>query len=118
MAGRLAGLSFFEQCGVAVIEIFQFHALNFLADETFDGGDVRGILGDHQGKSVAGGFGAAGPADAVDIILRMMRHIVVYHVTDVRDIQSARRNIGRDERFKAAIAETLERLFAFALGAV
>ena len=38
---RLAGFAFLEQRGVVVIEIFQLHARDFLADETFDGEDVR-----------------------------------------------------------------------------
>src|SRR5690348_6789337 len=56
-AGRRAGLGFFflEQRGVAVFEILQLHARNFLADEAFNGEHMRRILGNHDGERVARG---------------------------------------------------------------
>src|SRR5690242_21841271 len=65
--GRRAGFGFFKQRGVAIIEILQLHARDFLADEAFDGEDMRRVLSHHDGESVAAGFGPAGAADAVDV---------------------------------------------------
>ncbi len=56
--------------------------------------------------------------DAMDVILGMLRHVVVHHMTDVRDVQSARRDVRGDEHFVFAVAKTLQRLFAFLLRAV
>ena len=117
-AGRLAGLGFFKQRGVGVVEVFQLHARDFLADETFDGENVRGILGDHDGKGVAARLGAARAPDAVDVILRMLRHVVIDDVADVGDVKSARGDVRGDEHLEFAFAKTGQRLFAFLLRAV
>ena len=114
----LAGFAFLEQHGVFVIEIFQFHARDFLADEPFDGEHVAGVLGGHDGEGVAACLRAARAPDAMDVILRMLRHVVVDDVAHVRDVESARGDVRGDEHFKSSVAETLERLLAFALGAV
>ncbi len=105
-ARRRAGLGFFKQRGVAVIEIFQLHARDFLADEAFDGENVRRILGHHDGEGVAGVLRAAGAPDAVDVILGMLRHVVVDDVADVRDVQAARGDVRGDEHLVFAVAET------------
>ncbi len=72
-AGFRAGFAFLEKRSVGIIEIFQFHARDLLADETFDGKDVRGVLGNHDGESVTARLGATGAPDAMDIIFRMLR---------------------------------------------
>ena len=57
-AGFRAGLAVLEQRSVGVIEIFQLHARDRLADEAFDGENVRRVLGDHDREGVAVGFGS------------------------------------------------------------
>ena len=69
-------------------------------------------------ERVAGGLRAAGAADAMDVILRMLRHVVIDDVADVRDVQSARGDVRGDEHFVSAVAKAAQGLFAFALGAV
>ena len=115
---RLAGFSFLEEHRVFVIEIFQIHARDFLADEAFDGEDVAGVLGGHDGEGVAAGLGAAGAPDAMDVILGMLRHVVVDDVADVGDVESARGDVRGDEHLEFAVAKTFQRLLAFALRAV
>ena len=117
-AGRRAGLGFFKQRRVGVGEVFHFHTRDCLADEAFDGEHMRRILGHHDGEGVAAVFGAAGAADAVDVIFGMLRHVVVDDVADVGDVQSARGDVGGDEHLVFAFAETFERLLAFLLRAV
>ncbi len=116
--GFRAGLAVFEECGVGVIEILQLHAWDRLADETFDGENVRGVLGDHDGEGVAGGGGTARAPDAMDVIFGVLWHVVVHHMADVRDVQSARGDVRGDEHFIFAVAESLQSLFAFLLRAV
>ena len=72
----------------------------------------------HQGESVADVLGAAGAADPVHVIFRMLRHVVIDDVTDAGDVDPARGDVGRDHDFVFAALETFERLDAFALGAV
>lgn len=117
-AGFIPGLILFKEGGVGVIEIFQFHAFDLLADEAFNGINVAGVLGGHDGKGVAAGLGAAGAPDAVDVILRMLRHVVIDDMAHVSDIQAARGDVRGDQHFKAAFTEPLQSLFALALGAV
>ena len=63
-------------------------------------------------------FRAACAPDAVDVILRMLRHVVIDDVAHLRDVESARGDVRGDERFELAVAETAQGLLAFALGAV
>ena len=48
-------------------------------------------------------------------ILRVLRHIVIDHVTHAGDVQPARCDIGRDHHFVFAALEALERLDPFPL---
>ena len=54
----------------------------------------------------------------MDIIFRMLGHIVIDHVTDTGDIETARGDVGRDHDFVFPALESLERFNAFTLGAV
>ena len=53
--------------------------------------------------------GAAGAADAVHVIVRMMRHVEIEHVAHGRDVEPARRDVGGDQQLDLAAAELLER---------
>jgi len=76
------------------------------------------VLGNHEGERVASGFRATRPPDAVDVILRMLRHVVIDHVAHVGDVQPARGDVRGHEHLETAIAEAAQRVFAFALCAV
>src|SRR5262249_21308639 len=117
-AGWLAALAFFEQSGVTVVEVLQFHARDFLADEPLDSVYVAGVLGHHQRECIAGSLHPARPANAMNVVLRMLWHVVVDDVADIGDVQPARGDVGRHEHLEAALAEAAQRLLALALGAV
>src|SRR4051812_12886067 len=72
-----ARFAFFEQRGVAVSEIVELNPRYFLADEPLNGLNVPAIFGHHKGKRITFGLHAAGPADAMDIVLRMLWHVIV-----------------------------------------
>ena len=72
----------------------------------------------HQGESVAHVLRAAGPADAMDIIFRMFRDIIIDDVTDAGNVESARRDISCDHHFVFAALESFERFDPFALGSI
>ena len=114
----LAWFGFFKQRGIAVIEILQLHARDFLADESFDGKNVGCIFGNHDGKGVAAVFRAARAPDAMDVVLGMLRDVVVDDMADVRDVQSARGDVGGDEHLEFTFTKTFQRLLAFLLRAV
>jgi hypothetical protein len=61
---------------------------------------VPGATGkvDREGRSfLARGTGAAGAADAVDIIVRMPGRVEVEHVADALDVEPARGDVGGHE---------------------
>ena len=76
------------------------------------------FLAVHQGESITDILGAARPADPMDVIFRMLGHIVIDHVAHAGDVESARGDVGRDHHFIFAALETFQRFDAFALGAV
>jgi hypothetical protein len=71
-----------------------------------------------QPVSLADILRTAGAPDAVDIILWMLRHIIVDHVTYTCDVEPARCDIGRDHHFVFAALETFERFDPFPLRAI
>ena len=54
--------------------------------------------------------GATGAADAVDIILRVFRQVVVDHQRNVVDVDAAGGDVGGDHHLLSAFAESLEDL--------
>src|SRR5260370_22372049 len=108
----------FKQRRVQVWKVFKLQSGNFLADETFNRLQRGQFLSARERERVADVLRAAGAPDAVDIILRMLRHIVIDHVTYTGNVEPARCDIGRDHDFVFAALESLERLHAFTLRAI
>ena len=54
----------------------------------------------------------------MDVILRVLRHVVVDDVADVLDVQSARGDVGGHQHLEAAVTEAAQRLLPLALRAV
>jgi hypothetical protein len=78
-----------------VIKTLQTNPGNFLADEPFNRRHMLGIFRDHQSERIAAGFGATGASDAMNVIFRMLRHVVIDHVADIGNVQTARGDIRR-----------------------
>src|SRR4051812_26803624 len=104
-----------EEGGVEVVEVFDFQARDGRADEALDGADVVEVFGGIDGEGIAEELGAAGAADAVDVILGMAGHVEIDDVRDALDIEAAGGEIGGDEHFEEARFEALQRLHALAL---
>src|SRR5207248_3886726 len=62
--------------------------------------------------------GAAGPADAMDIVIGGTGRSEVDHVSDLVEVEAARRDVRRDQRRDPARLEPRERAFARVLGHV
>jgi len=69
----------------------------------------------HLQIRVADVLRTAGAPDAVDIVLWMLRHIVIDHVTYTRDVESSGCNIRRDHYFVFPALETFQRFDPFPL---
>src|SRR6185436_11787224 len=71
--------------------------------------------GHHDREGVARGLRTPGPANAMHVILRMLRHVEVDDVTDIGDVETARRDVGGNEHLVTAVAEAVQGLLPFAL---
>src|SRR5437762_9182776 len=98
----------FKEGGVEVGKILQLQSWNFLTDEMFDCLQCRHFLAVHQGEGVADILGAPSPANAMDIIFRMFRDIIIDDVTDAGDIEPARGYIGSHHHFVFAALKSFE----------
>ena len=78
---------------------------------------VLGVLAAavHEGVRDALGAGAAGAADAVDVVLDVAGEVEVDHRLDVLDVDAARGDVGRDHHGAAPRAEVGEHRLALAL---
>ena len=108
----------FEQDGVEIGEDLQLQSRNFLADEVFDRLQCSDFFAVHQRKCVAHILRASGSADAMNVIFRMFRDIIIDDVTDAGNVESARRDISRHHHFVLAAFESFQRFNPFALGSI
>src|SRR2546423_2901700 len=108
----------FEQRRVEIRKVFELQPRNLLPHETFDRLEGRQLFAVHQRERVADILGAPSPADSMDVIFRMLRDIVIDHVTDAGNVDASRRDIGRDHDLVFAALETFERLDSLALRSV
>ena len=63
-------------------------------------------------------FGAARPADAVDVVLVLLRHLVVEHGVHIVHVDAAAGHIRCHEHPELSVAEPLHDLLPLALGDV
>ena len=95
---RLSSFSFVARgTGGMIIETFCFLSHNPATNETLEGTQLALIIRCDKTDRVSHRVRATGPADSVDVILRVHREVVVHHVRDAVDINAARRDIGRDQ---------------------
>ena len=89
-----------------------------LADESFYQVQFFMLITGDESNSVAGGFSAAGAADAMNVIFRYRGDVEIYDVRDAGYVDAAGCDIGGDHDAEFAIFETVEGTLALALGAV
>ena len=102
----------------AVVEVGQRHPGQRFAHGALDRPEVCFLLGRHEGVGLARRFGAAGPADAMDVVIRHRRHIEIDHVAEGFDVDAARGDVGGDEHPVLAALEPRKRLGPLPLRAV
>src|SRR5262245_60824130 len=94
------------------------HPGDALSDQRLDCGDGFAVRPRDDRDRGAAAPGPAGAADAMHVIVRMVRHVEIEDVADVRNVETARRNIRRDQQAHVAFAEGVERRHALGLAHV
>src|SRR5690606_38212028 len=86
------------------------------ADQLLDGLEQHGIVlaGEADGGTALAG--AAGAADAVDVVLRLLRQGVVDHVADAVDVDAAARHVGGHQHLDGTGLEVVEGFDPLVLG--
>ena len=84
--------------------------LDLLAEQLLDVGDQARVVARDQRDRQPRGAGARGAADAVDVVLGVVRHVEVEDRRQVDDVEAARGDVGRDQDVDLALLERLERL--------
>ena len=104
-----------EKSCIGVVKILQLDPRDLLADEAFDGGNLLDVFPGHNCKSITNTLRTTGAADPVHVIFRMMRHIEVDNMTDLRHVDTARGDIGGDHHLVTAVAKAIQGVLALAL---
>ena len=92
--------------------------LDFLADEPLDVAKVRAVFARDERHGLPGFARAAGAADAVDVVFRDVRQVVVDDVRQRLDVEAPRGDVGGDEHLQLAVLEALQGLHALRLALV
>src|SRR5262245_22096360 len=94
------------------------HPGDALADQCLDCGDGFAVRARDDRDRSAAAPGPAGAADAMHVIVGMVRHVEIEDVADVRNVETARRDVRRDQEAHVALAEGVERRHALGLAHV
>ena len=91
---------------------FRFDALDFdlEADVGLDLREHGHIVFAAEADGIAFRAGTRGAANAVDVVFRVVRQVLVEHVADIGDVQAARSDVRGDENGQRAIVERTEHL--------
>src|SRR5512134_3151341 len=87
-------------------------------EQSLDVLQILHLVGADQGNCFTRQPRAPGAADAMDVILRSVRKLEIDDERQLFDVESARRDVGRDQHRNLALLEFIERLHALGLGAV
>jgi hypothetical protein len=87
-------------------------------DDSLDLLQLALLLGGGKGDRSSCAADPAGAADAVDVDLGVVGHVVVDHVGDVLDVESARGDVGRDKERGLVLLERDHHAVALTLGEI
>src|SRR5690554_2685093 len=91
------------------------HALQLATQQLLDRRQLEGVVLAGEADRGALGAGAAGPADTVHVVLRIIRQGVVDHVADAVDVNTTAGDIGGDQYPQLAFAEVLQGAYPLVL---
>ena len=86
-----------------------------MRDVVFDLGQCHRVLFASEADGVAFRPGARRAADAMHVVGRVLRQIVIEHVAHIGDVQATGRHVGADEHRQFATVEFLHEAQAFFL---
>ena len=86
-----------RRCGRFIIETFRFLPHNPATDETFKRAQRSLILWRDETDRIADSVGAPGASDAMNVILRVHREIVIHDMRNPIHVDPACRNVGSHE---------------------
>ena len=86
------------------------------ADESFNHTKLFVLISGDKGNRVSGGFGAACPADTMNVVLGNGGHVEIDDVRDTGDVDTAGGDIGGDHNAVVAVFEAVECALTLALG--
>ncbi len=93
-------------------------ALHLLVDEPLEGSELlhfTSVVAVHQGEALAVVVGACGASDAVHVVLRVVRHVVVDDQGNAAYVDAARDDVGGDDDVGATCSEGVHHLLAVLL---
>ena len=94
---------------VGRVDAGHLEAPDRLADQPLDRRHRLAFVGGRQREGAPALAGAAGAADAVDIVVGVVRHVEIDHDRHVGDVEAARRHVGRHQEVDLAGLERVER---------
>lgn len=89
-----------------VVEIGKGDARETLADRFFDRSQIVLLVGCHERERITDRFGARGPTDAMDVVVRSLRDIEVHNMAERFDVDSAGGDVRRNENPVLAVLES------------
>ena len=113
----------FDGCGNEILEFTgttvrdvrlarQRHRFDRLARGLLDRAQHAGLTRGDEDNRLPAAPGTRGAADAMDIRFRIVGNIVIEHVANAADIESACRDVGRDDNVDETALEPIDRPFA------
>ncbi len=88
---------------------------NLVADKFLDVRQRHNVVFAAEADCVTFGASAGGAADAVHVVLNVLRQVEIEYVTDVFDVQAARGNVGADQYGQLAALKIMQHALALAL---
>src|SRR5688572_7088931 len=81
---------------------------DLLSDNALDRSHHGNLIGRHESEGVTGCCRAASSANAMNVILRLLRHVIVDDVRYSSHVQSALRDVGCNENANLSALEVVE----------
>lgn len=100
------------------LETWQLHPRNRTLQQAFDISQLFSLVSTDEGDRPTSGTGAASTTDAVHVVFRHLRQIIVHHLRQLIDIDTPRRDVCGHQNLQLPLFETIQHLGAVRLALV